>query len=600
MIKYRGAVLILLMVVLIGINSYPGLFGAKGRPDRLFGKFRCGGPIRSTAVVFEKTVYVGSDCGEVRALDREKGRMKWVFRADSAAASRPAVLPRMVFFTTKTGTLYALHRMDGKEAWRFSTKAVGYYKGGWDYFVSSPVVAGDLVIFGSGDNHIHALNWETGAAAWKFDTGAVVRATPAVDGKKGIVYCGTMNGELIALNIKSGKVKWKFKTAGNKYFPKGELLFEPVVYKNTVYVGSRDASFYAVNTSDGSLRWKVSDAKGAWYTTAAVFGDTVFAASSDGHYVQALDPVSGKEKWKFYAGDLIFSTPVVRDGMLYIGSHDGRVYGVEAGTGRLAWQYKLGGDVLGSPLVDGNILMIGCDDGNFYALRIGRWGGAAGEYRVVYWAPLLDAKITSPNVHDTEKLFQVFHGFGYDVVGAAGLEQFLTVSIRGGRASSSVIVLASAAFPYSIFQARGDAPALVRQYLDAGGTFVSVGVPPFMYALKQGEDKLRIPYKEVMAALGFDQPFYYSVVGNYDAYISYPTGLGKRLGMPEWWSSGYGVDPGQVTVILGKDEFGRATAWIKSYGGVEGTGLIRLWGNHQLPEEMTFIKTVAESVFKKK
>ncbi|MCP5101903.1 MAG: PQQ-binding-like beta-propeller repeat protein [bacterium] len=600
MVKYRGIFLILLMVIVAGINGYPESPGASVRANRLFGKFNCGGPVRSTAAVFEETVYIGSDSGEVRALDRKTGRMAWVFRADGAVASRPAVQSHLVFFSSKTGTVYALHRREGKEAWRFTSKAVKFYQGGWDYFVSSPVVAGDLVIVGSGDNHIYALKWDTGALVWKFDTGAVVRATPALDNKKGTVYCGTMKGELYALNVKSGKVKWKFKTVGNKYFPKGELLFEPMVYKNTVYAGSRDASFYAVDGSDGSLRWKVSDSKGAWYTTAAVFGNTVFAASSDGHYVQALDPASGKEKWKFYADDLIFSTPAVHDGILYVGSHDGKLYAVDVGTGRLVWRFKLGNDVLGSALIDRDILMIGSDDGNFYTFRIGKWGAAAGEHRVVYWAPLLDVKITNANVHDTEKLYRFCHDAGYDVVGAAGLERFLTLRIGDGQASSSVIVLASAAFPYSIFQTRGNSPALVRQYLDAGGTFVSVGYPPFLYALRQGEDKLHMPYKEVMAALGFDRSFFFPGFFNYDAYISYPTDVGKRFGMPEWWSSGYGVDPGRVTVVLGKDEHGRATAWIKSYGGPEGTGLIRLWGNDQLPEDMTFIKKVAESAIKEK
>lgn len=599
MVKYRGIIFILLTVVLTGINGFPGLSGATVRPNRLFGKFNCGGPIRSTAVVFEEIVYIGSDSGEVRALDRKKGSMKWVFRADGAVASRPVVLSHMLFFTTKTGTVYALHRTEGKEAWRFTSKPVRRYEGGWDYFVSSPVVAGDLVIAGSGDNFIYALKWETGALVWKFDTGAVVRATPAVDAKKGIVYCGTMKGELVALNVKSGKVIWKFKTAGSKYFPKGELLFEPLVYKNTVYIGSRDASFYAVNSSDGSLRWKVSDSKGAWYTTAAASGNTIYAASSDGHYVQALDPVSGKEKWKFYAGDLIFSTPAVFDGVLYVGSHDGKVYAVDTETGGQVWQFKLGGDVLGSPLIDRDILMIGSDDGNFYALRIGKWG-TPGVHRVVYWAPLLDSKITNSNVHDTEKLFRFCHDAGYDVVNAAGLERFLTLCIGNNQAPSSVIVLASAAFPYTILEARGNAPALVRQYLDAGGSFVSVGSPPFMWALRQGEDKPHVPFKEVMAALGVDRSFLYSAIGNYDAYISHPTDLGKRFAMPEWWSSGYGVDPKLVNVVLGMDEFGRATAWIKSYGGPEGTGLIRLWGNPLLPEDMTFIIEVAESVFKKK
>jgi hypothetical protein len=103
-----------------------------------------------------------------------------------------------------------------------------------------------------------------------------------------------------------------------------------------------------------------------------------------------------------------------------------------------------------------------------------------------------------------------------------------------------------------------------------------------------------VPAKEIMAALSIDSDFFYHGFFYYDAYISYPTETGKQLGLPQWWSSGYGVDPEKVTTVLGMDEHGRATAWIKSYGGPEGTGLIRLWGNDQLPGDMGFIRKIVE------
>jgi len=553
-----------------------------------------------------ETVYIGSDSGYLFVLNRRTGTPRWYFLADAAVASKPAVEGDLLFFTTRRGVLYAVyqhqHQLEGKEAWRFTSgaKSMRYYEGGWDYFVSSPVVAGELVIFGSGDNHIYALHRETGSPVWKYDTGAAVRSTPALDNKTGTVFCGTLAGELYALDIKSGKVKWKFKTSGNKYFPRGELLFEPLVYKNTVYVGSRDACFYAVNAGDGTLRWKVGDPGGAWYTTAAAVGDTVFAASSDGHYVQALDYAAGKEKWKFHTGDLIFSTPLVHEGILYVGSHDGYVYAVDAGTGKLEWRYRVDDDVLGSPIIDEGMLVIGCDDGNLYGLRPGKSEPAVEKkmYRAVYWVPGLDPKVTTvrANTHDPRQVYEFFRDSGYETLDIPGLEQFLEKRTGDRQASSSVIVLASVVFPYSIYQARENAnkPALLRQYLEAGGSIVSVGYPPFVFALKQGTAKPEVPSKEIMAALGIDADFLYRGFFYYDAYISYPTEAGKELGMPEWWCSGYGVDPEKVTTVLGVDEHGRATAWIKSYGGPEGTGLIRLWGNDQLPQDMGFIKKIAE------
>jgi outer membrane protein assembly factor BamB len=490
MIKCCKLFMLFLLLITLGVPGSPLPREQKtpGSTDRLMGTFNCLGPIRSTPVSAGETIYIGSDSGYLFALDRKTGRPRWTFQADGAIASKPVLAGDVIFFTTKRGTLYAVyqhqHQLEGKEAWRFNSnaKTVRLYGGGWDYFVSSPVVVGDLVIFGSGDNHIYAIHCEKGSLVWKYDTGAVVRSTPALDDNKQTLFCGTLGGELLALNVKSGKVKWKFKTSGNEYFPKGELLFEPLVYKNTVYVGSRDATFYVVNAVNGTLRWKVSDQKGACYTTAAAVDDTVFAASSDGHYVQALDYSTGEEKWKFLTEGLIFSTPFVYEGVLYVGSHDGYVYAVDSGTGKLEWRYRLGDDVLGSAIIDKGMLIIGCDDGVLYGLQPGRsvTPGEKRTDRVVYWAPLMDQKITKlvANIHDPEKLFRFFRDSGYETLDAPGLEQFLKKRISDKQASSSVIVLASLVFPYSIYRAQDNTPCLLRQYLDAGGSIVSVGYPP--------------------------------------------------------------------------------------------------------------------------
>jgi outer membrane protein assembly factor BamB len=596
--------MLFLLVILFDVPGYPVPAEQKAADstDRLMGTFNCVGPIRSIPASAGETIYIGSDSGYLYALDRKTGKPRWAFKADAAVASNPALAGDLVFFSTKRGTLYAVyqHQAEGKEAWKFNSRArtVRLYGSGWDYFVSSPLVAGDLVIYGSGDNHIYALHREKGSLVWKYDAGAVVRSTPALDDNNKTLFCGTLGGELLALKVKSGKMKWKFKTSGSEYFPKGELLFEPLVYKNTVYVGSRDATFYAVNAADGKLRWKVSDQKGAWYTTAVAVDDTVFAASSDGHYVQALDYSTGKEKWKFLAEGLIFSTPLIHEGVLYVGSHDGYVYAVDAGTGKLEWRYQVGDDVLGSAIIDKGMLIIGCDDGVLYGLRPGR-SVAPGEKRTrraVYWAPQLDQEIIKlvANIHDPQELFRFFRDSGYEALDAPRLEQFLKNRISDKQASSSVIVLASVVFPNSIYPAQENAPSLLRQYLDAGGTIVSVGYPPFMFTLKEDTNRPVVPVKDLMAALGIDENFFYRAFSYYDAYMSYPTEVGKRLGMPQWWCSGYGVDPGKVTTVLGVNEHGQATAWIKSYGGPEGTGLIRLWGNDQLPQDMNFIKKIAE------
>jgi hypothetical protein len=46
--------------------------------------------------------------------------------------------------------------------------------------------------------------------------------------------------------------------------------------------------------------------------------------------------------------------------------------------------------------------------------------------------------------------------------------------------------------------------------------------------------------------------------------------------LPRRWRAGFGIEPAGVSRVLGTDEWGLAAAWIKTYGGPEGTGFFRV------------------------
>jgi hypothetical protein len=54
-----------------------------------------------------------------------------------------------------------------------------------------------------------------------------------------------------------------------------------------------------------------------------------------------------------------------------------------------------------------------------------------------------------------------------------------------------------------------------------------------MFTLKEDTNRPIVPVKDLMAALGIDESFFYRGFSYYDAYMSYPTEPGKRLGMPQ-------------------------------------------------------------------
>jgi len=74
-------------------------------------------------------------------------------------------------------------------------------------------------------------------------------------------------------------------------------------------------------------------------------------------------------KWIFTSGAAITSSPVVVDGVMYIGSDDNSVYALNANTGAQIWKYTTGDDVRSSATVTGDSLFIGSYDGYLYCLK---------------------------------------------------------------------------------------------------------------------------------------------------------------------------------------------------------------------------------------
>jgi M6 family metalloprotease-like protein len=73
-------------------------------------------------------------------------------------------------------------------------------------------------------------------------------------------------------------------------------------------------------------------------------------------------------KWSFLTGGGIHSSPAIADGVVYVGSYDGKVYALDTSTGRNLWNSTLGGILSSSPAVVNNVVFIGCSDGKVYAL----------------------------------------------------------------------------------------------------------------------------------------------------------------------------------------------------------------------------------------
>ncbi|MES1168926.1 MAG: PQQ-binding-like beta-propeller repeat protein, partial [Oleiharenicola lentus] len=168
---------------------------------------------------------------------------------------------------------------------------------------------------------------------------------------------------------------WRYALGAGTWAP-------PVVEGDIIYVGGGDGRFHAVHAADGTALW-------TWPGTnpidgrAALGADSVYFLDTRFNLV-ALDRHSGALRWRvslhneFHAGRSAPSnptfnhraaTPLLHEGVLYVGSSDGGLYALDPATGGKLWRHEAGAPVYsGIGLRDADTLMFGTMDGSVVLL----------------------------------------------------------------------------------------------------------------------------------------------------------------------------------------------------------------------------------------
>ena len=114
--------------------------------------------------------------------------------------------------------------------------------------------------------------------------------------------------------------------------------------------------------------------------------------SHNGVYASSA-PTLRTVAWKFKTGGRVLSSPVVADGVLYVGASDGTVYALDATNGAQKWRFRTGGPVASSPAVGGGLVYFSSLDGKVYAVD-----AATGAERWSF-ATKGERRFTAPGIH---------------------------------------------------------------------------------------------------------------------------------------------------------------------------------------------------------
>jgi polyvinyl alcohol dehydrogenase (cytochrome) len=218
--------------------------------------------VRSKPAIIGDWMIVGSQFGEVYALNRHTGQIGWMFQAD--AAIRGAITYTVdgneltAYFADYATNAYSLDVKTGKLIWK---KRAGHHP--LSSVTGSVVVYEDIVYVPissfevvsaqnpeyeccTSSGGVTALNAKTGEEMWKHrvvveeakvsgkkenggsfygPSGAPVWASPTVDKKRGLLFIGTgenytypatgTSDAIQALDLKTGMLKWNWQATSN-------------------------------------------------------------------------------------------------------------------------------------------------------------------------------------------------------------------------------------------------------------------------------------------------------------------------------------------------------------------------------------------------
>ncbi len=555
-------------------------------------RFDADAAIRSTAVCDQNAVYFGSSKGIFYSLNKRTGSVNWLCNTGAAIESSPALYNGNVFFSNNKQSLYALNVSSGKQKWKLDLGENRPYPWGFDYFYSSPVIVGEKIIIGAKDGYVYNVNAANGKINWKFKTEGIVRSTAAVSGN--LVFFGDTDGILYAVDLLTGKESWRFFTFGHGLknedfgFDRRAIISSPVIAKEKLIVGCRDGFFYAVNKNTGKEIWRV-DHNVSWVISSIAVKDSIaVTGTSDGRFVQAVNTNTGKEIWKHPTISIVWSSPVICDNKVYIGSQEGVLYCIDLFTGKRMNGFQAKGKIFSSPVISDNMLFFGTDMGYLYALKPGTniFPALTGIQKYVFWE-------TGVNIYfHYGNDVKIRDYFTYNRYKLLHTKELIDVLSKQDSAANSVIVFASNYFPQEVLN--GNEHSLLRKYLDNGGRVVVLGNNPVTYQTNAEKQVEGFNFLEADSVLCIKYGAYNDLRSMGGLQPALATEEGKKWGLPHSWTGFLPTEQKQVDIVLGKDENGYASAWLKKFSTIKGSGFIQLWVDPDIIDDVSPILRAAE------
>ncbi|MBB3167977.1 outer membrane protein assembly factor BamB [Simiduia aestuariiviva] len=312
------------------------------------------------------TLYATDIEGEVYALDKRSGKVRWTVELDEAISAGVGLSSDALLLGSYKGEVIALNKVDGREMWRVQLSSE---------VLSEPAASAGIVVATTNDGKLYGIDATSGSIKWMFESVQPIltlRGTSAPVVKGDVVYAGFDNGKVYAFEIETGLIQWEQRVA----IPKGKSELErivdidgtPLLAGEILLAVSYQGRLVAFSSATGRPLWaeEASSVQGP----AADYGQVYIAGAAD--KVQAMSLANGVSLW--VNTDLLrrkLSPPAAWGDFVAVADFEGYLHLLTRESGAMAARTKVDGDgVRARMLVDGDTLFVLGSGGELSALQL--------------------------------------------------------------------------------------------------------------------------------------------------------------------------------------------------------------------------------------
>jgi outer membrane protein assembly factor BamB len=256
------------------------------------------------------------------AINEWNGKIMWQQDIQGGSWTTATYGEGRVFVCTSNAILKAYEAADGTLQW--STTLPGQ-----DSCSSPPTYADGMVFAGCSGNGgtVYGVSAITGQVLWTQGVENGYNSSPAVLNSR--VYVSYAGDQAYCINERTGALVWHHQGPSEGGGGRTVAVTSEAVYTRDGFGDLR------LNLTNGQTETTYD----AGYIPAFAFG---YRFTMIGGTLQAVDTATQANAWSFTGDGSLSSAPIVVDNVVFVGSTNGYMYGLDCATGKGRWKAYVG------------------------------------------------------------------------------------------------------------------------------------------------------------------------------------------------------------------------------------------------------------------